>query len=123
MNLNQVTLIGRLAQDGKLSPSEKPNHDRLNFKVIVNRSYNQEEYDVIQCVVWGKLANSACKWLKKGKEVTVCGELQITTLKTETGFQTYPSIKVNKLEYGHDSKKSQQEFVTNEEYDDVTFKV
>ena len=122
MNLNQVTLIGRLAQDCKLTTSEQPNHDRLTFNVIVNRSYNREQYDVIPCVVWGKMANSACEWLKKGKEVAIMGELQIATVKTETGFQTYTSVKVNKLEYGSSSKKSQQ-VEESEEYNDVPFEL
>lgn len=77
--MNRVFLIGRATKDVEIS---KTNNDRsvAKFAIAVDRRYKNADgekiTDFINIVVWNKLAEICSKFVKKGKQVAVSGELQ-----------------------------------------------
>lgn len=80
-DLNKVMLIGRLVADPELRaiPSGQ---SVANFRVATGRQWNdaqgqqQSQTEFSQVVAWGKLADLANQYLRKGRQVYVEGRLQ-----------------------------------------------
>jgi len=79
-DINRVILVGRVVKDAELkfTPSSTP---VTRFSVAVNRSRKngdqwEEEVSYIDIVLWGRSAESISKFLLKGKQVAVEGELR-----------------------------------------------
>lgn len=51
--MNHVVLMGRLARDPELKYSQS-GKAFSRFTVAVNREFNREEADFINCTAWGK---------------------------------------------------------------------
>ena len=82
MNLNQVTLIGRLTRD----PEQKalPNGTAVvNFSLATSRTWKdaktnekKEETEFHNCVAFGRTAEVIGQYLKKGQLANIVGRLQ-----------------------------------------------
>ena len=79
-DINRVILVGRLVKDAELkfTSSSTP---VTRFSVAVNRSRKngdqwEEEVSYIDIVLWGRSAEAISKYLQKGKQVAVEGELR-----------------------------------------------
>ena len=73
--LNKVILMGRLTK----SPDTRTTQSGKfvsTFTLAVDRDFDREKTDFIQCVAWGKTAEFVDKWFQKGQLVAVTGELQ-----------------------------------------------
>lgn len=96
-SLNRVILIGNLTKDPDLryTPDGVP---VSNFRIAVGRRFrpagekNEEEpsdrtnqADFFTIVVWRRLAEICCEYLKKGKQVAVEGRLQSRSWETADG--------------------------------------
>lgn len=78
--MNKVELMGRLTRNPE-SKYVGGSGDTLMVKytLAVDRRYrgsNSTASDFINCVVYGKGAEFAMKWLKKGMKIVVCGRIQ-----------------------------------------------
>ena len=78
--MNKVQLMGRLTRNPE-SKYVGGSGDTLMVKytLAVDRRYrgsNSTASDFINCVVYGKGAEFAMKWLKKGMKIAVCGRIQ-----------------------------------------------
>jgi single-strand DNA-binding protein len=80
MDLNHVSLIGRLTRDAeyKVLPSGQA---VCNFSIAVNRRRKngdswEDEAHYFDVVLWGKQADSLNRYLVKGKQIGVDGELR-----------------------------------------------
>lgn len=89
--MNQVMLVGRLAQDPEVRYT-KTGKAVASFTVAVNRtSFVQREpgekdpADFIPIVAWDKLAEMCGNNLAKGSRVLVQGRLQIRSYETQDG--------------------------------------
>lgn len=85
--LNRVVLIGRLTKQPELriTPSSV---SVTTFTLAVDRRPNQagqREADFIDVVVFGKLAETVCKYMDKGRLVAVEGRLQTRSFETKDG--------------------------------------
>ncbi|MCQ2604695.1 MAG: single-stranded DNA-binding protein [Spirochaetia bacterium] len=79
-DINKVFLVGRLTRDAELKFTAGGT-PVSRFAVAVNRSRKngdqwEEEVSYIDIVLWGKSAESLSKYLTKGKQVAVDGELR-----------------------------------------------
>jgi single-strand DNA-binding protein len=79
-DINRVFLVGRLSRDAELrfTTSGTP---VAKFSVAVNRSKKSgdqwdEEVNYFDIVLWGKVAEALSKYLTKGKQVAIDGELR-----------------------------------------------
>ncbi len=80
-DLNKVMLIGHLAADPELR-STAGGQTVANFRVATNRQWNdaqgqqQSQTEFTQIVVWGRLADLANQYLRKGRQVYIEGRIQ-----------------------------------------------
>ena len=85
--MNQVTIMGRLTRDPELTYNNATGNAMVRFSVAVDKklsrekrqemeSRNQPTADFINCVCWGKLAETVNNFSGKGKRVIVEGRLQ-----------------------------------------------
>lgn len=93
-SLNKVQVIGNLTQDPEVR--ETPNGRRVaNFTVATNRRYTDSagvqqdvpEYHPI--VLWGRLAEIAEQYLKKGNKVYLEGRLETRSWEDQSGQKRY----------------------------------
>lgn len=101
--MNQITLLGRLTRDPEVRYT--PNGKVVaQFALAVDRPYKnaegQREADFIPIVVWGNSAETAGKYLAKGRRLLVEGRLQIRNYVDKAGAKHYISeVIANRFEF------------------------
>lgn len=86
-NYNHVTLVGRLARDPEY---KKISEDRgkTMFTLAINRNYKREEgkdsADFVPISIWGRLAELAADFLKKGAPVLVWGKIRVRSYEKDS---------------------------------------
>lgn len=129
--MNKVILIGNLTKNPETRVTANGNM-RTTFTIAVNRprkdAGGQQEADFIMVTAYGKTAETAEKYLSKGRKVGIIG--RIRTGKYEKDGKTVFSteIIVEQIEFlssaRQDSGQTQQDSVQSErapeEYDDYT---
>ena len=79
-SMNKVILIGRLGQDPELK--EFTNGNMAKFSIATSEKWKdndgnaKEKTEWHNIVVWGKTAEFAGEWLKRGQLVSIEGKLQ-----------------------------------------------
>jgi single-strand DNA-binding protein len=109
ISYNKVILVGRLTKDPDIRSTMNGNNV-ANFQLAVDRrsSNNQDSTDFIKIVAFGKQADFASNYLKKGKLILVEGSLHINqwtdrdNIKRETA-----EIWANRMNF-METKKAQQ---------------
>ncbi len=94
MNLNKVYLIGRLTADPE-SRTTQGGQTVTNFRMATNRVWTDSsgqknespEYHTI--VAWGRLAEIASQYLRKGGLVMIEGRLQTRSWDAQDGSKRY----------------------------------
>lgn len=84
INLNNVILVGRLTKDIDLRKTQS-NISNCKFTLAVNRRFNNEEADFINCVAWKQSAEYLSNYAKKGTIVSVEGRIQTSSYEGKNG--------------------------------------
>jgi single-strand DNA-binding protein len=99
---NSVQLIGNLGKDPEVK--EFGGNKKASFSIATKDAYKNAKGEKIEetqwhnIVIWGKLAEVAGKYLKKGSEVCVEGKLVHRQWETDKGEKRYiTEINVNDL--------------------------
>lgn len=96
--LNKVMVMGNLGADPELRVTQG-GQSVMDLNVAVNSSYldrnrvRQEKTEWVRCTVWGKRAEALAKFLRKGAQVFVEGELTTSSWDDQQGIKRY-STKV-----------------------------
>ena len=89
LNLNKVTLCGRLTADTELRVTQG-GQSVVSFTLAVNRprarDSTEQKADFLNCVAWEKTAEFISKYFRKGDSLYIEGSLQVRTYKTSTGL-------------------------------------
>ena len=101
--LNQVIIVGRLANDIEVKELES-GKKVCNIVLAVNRSYKNAEgiyeTDFIDCVLWDGIASNTKDYCKKGDIVGVKGRLQTDLVEQEDGTnKKYTKVIAEKLTF------------------------
>lgn len=94
LGLNKVMAIGRLGRDPEIRYTRNGTAV-ANISVAANEKWKgndgqtHEKTEWIRCVLWGKLAEVASKYLHKGDAVYVEGKLQTRSWETNSGEKKY----------------------------------
>lgn len=94
MNLNRVILIGRLAADPE-SRTIPSGQDVATLRVVTNRVWTnpsgqkQEQAEFHSVTLWGRLAQIASQYLKKGGLVMIEGRLQTRSWTGQDNVKRY----------------------------------
>ncbi len=86
--VNSAILVGRLTRDPELQKSAKGT-SYVRFNVAVNRQYNRDEADFIDCVAFGNTADFIGNYLNKGSLVSVEGRIETGRYEDNTGRMVY----------------------------------
>lgn len=103
--MNNVTLMGRLTRDPELKYSQA-GKAYCRFTVAVNRDFNKDEADFINCLAFGKTAETIAEYFKKGKRMAIVGRIQTGSYQNSNGDTVYTTeVVADRFEFV-DSAKS-----------------
>lgn len=107
--MNKIILIGRLVRDPELkyTASSKP---VANFALAVDREFQRDKTDFIDCVAWNKTAELVARHLGKGRLVAVEGELQVRTWEANDGTKRKAAeVVVGRVKFLDGGRRQEQE--------------
>mgnify|MGYP000234851353 CR=1 FL=1 len=91
--MNKTILMGRLTKDPEVKYLQNENSTAMaRYTLAVDRRYRKEgkaETDFISCVTFGKNAEFAEKYLKKGLKILVSGRIQTGSYVNQEGNKVY----------------------------------
>lgn len=110
--MNKVILMGRLTRDPEISYSQNANNTCIaRYTLAVDRRFKQEggqEADFLSCVVFGKGAEFAEKYLHKGIKIVVAGRLETGSYTNKDGVKVYTTTVVVEEQEFAESKSASQ---------------
>lgn len=104
--MNQTALIGRLIGDPDIKGADKSMVAR--YTLAVDRRYKRDgdpDADFIRCVTFGKGAEFAQRFLKKGTKVGVTGRIQTGSYTDKDGRKVYTTDVIVEQHEFCESKK------------------
>ena len=97
--MNKVFIIGRLTRD----PEHRTTPNGISvttFSVAVTRRMKRDEADFLNVVAWRGLADTCAKYLIKGQQVAVAGELRTRSYDAKDGTKRYVTeIQADDVEF------------------------
>lgn len=103
-SINKVILVGRLGQDPELRNTQN-GQPVCSLGIATSESWmkdgkKEEKTEWHKVIVWGKLAENANKYLKKGRLIYIEGKLQTRTWEDQQGQKRYTTeIIANELKF------------------------
>lgn len=90
--MNKVILVGRITKDPEL---KRTNSDipYVQFSIAVNRTYKdrngERQADFINCVAWRQVAELLARFIRKGNQVGIEGNIQTRNYDDANGIKHY----------------------------------
>ena len=106
--MNTLHIMGRLTADPEIT-STTGGTTLARYTVAVDRRYakdGQQKADFFPCNSFGKQAEFAERYLKKGTKVAISGEMRLDTVQKDGKNVTYPKVAVNEIEFAESKKES-----------------
>ena len=98
--MNKVILIGRLTKDPELRFTAGSGMAVSRFTVAVNRQFKKDETDFINCVAFGKTAETISQYLTKGRQIAVIGSIRTGSYDAQDGTKRYTTdVAVESFEF------------------------
>ena len=98
MEINTINLVGRAGREPDVRYFESGS-TVANFTIAVNRISKSEEPDWFNLEIWGKQAQIAADYVKKGSLIGITGSFKIDSWKDKnTGEDRFkPVVRVDRL--------------------------
>jgi len=109
--MNKVILMGRLTRDPEVRYMQNENSTVVTrYSLAVPRKYKTDgqDCDFINCVTFGKLAEFAEKYLRKGIKIAVTGRIQTGSYTNRDKVKVYTTDVIVEEQEFVESKSSQQ---------------
>ena len=129
--MNKVILMGRLGKDPELrvlvSGGNICSFTLATSKKYIDKSGNkQEKTEWHNCQCWNKLAETASKYLKKGSQVLIEGEINYESYEKNGEKKYITKINCTGLDFVGAKQESQQQSNQQQDYpppmeDDLPF--
>lgn len=98
--MNKVVLIGRLTKDPELRYAQGNGAAVCKFTLAVARPFKKDETDFINCVSFGKAAETINRYMTKGKQLAVTGSIRTGSYDAQDGTKRYTTdIAVDEFEF------------------------
>ena len=96
--INQVTIVGRVGKDPEIKYFDSGN-TLASFSIAVNRPTKNKETDWFDIKLWGRQAEIAGEYVRKGSLVGILGQLDFESWndKTTGALQVKPVISASDL--------------------------
>ena len=101
--MNKAILMGRLTADPEMRQTQS-GVSCARFTIAVNRRFQKDETDFINCVAWRQTADFICKFFAKGNMIAVVGSIQTRTWEGQDGKKNYATEVVADEAYFTGSK-------------------
>lgn len=114
--MNKIEILGRMVQNIEIKEGKNTKYGK--FTLAVPRKNDKETTDFVNCVAFGKLAETIEKYTEKGNRILVEGSLQLDKYEDSKGTtRTSITIIVNDF-YFIDFKRKEEK---QETIDDLPF--
>ena len=98
--MNKVVLIGRLTKDPELRFAAGSGTAVSRFSVAVTRQFKKEETDFINCVAFGKTAETISQYLTKGSQMALTGSIRTGSYDAQDGSKRYTTdVAIDSFEF------------------------
>lgn len=108
--MNKVILMGRLTRDPEINRTQN-DLCIARYSLAVDRRYKKDEgqdADFPSCVVFGKCAEFAEKYLRKGTKIALTGRLETGSYTNKDGVKVYTTtVVVEEQEFAESRAASQ----------------
>lgn len=105
MSLNRCIFMGRLTKDPELRHTQQGTAV-TSFTIAVDRDFDKETTDFIDCVAWRNTAEFVSKYFGKGRMIAVSGSLQMRDWTDKDGNKRRNAEIIADSVYFADSKNS-----------------
>ncbi len=124
MSINSVTLVGRAGRDPEVRYFESGTVV-ANLTMAVNRRNRNDEPDWFNLEIWGKQAQVAADYVKKGSLIGITGSFKLDSWKDRnTGEdRNKPVVRVDRLDLLGSKRDSENNnsFSHQQSNDDIPF--
>ena len=123
MEINTINLVGRAGREPDVKYFESGS-TVANFTLAVNRISRSDEPDWFNLEIWGKQAQIAADYVKKGSLVGITGSFKIDSWKDKnTGEDRFkPVVRVDRLNLLSSRKETDNgNFSNNNNSGDIPF--
>tara|TARA_Y100001970_G_C14041482_1_gene753989 strand:+ start:538 stop:909 length:372 start_codon:yes stop_codon:yes gene_type:complete len=123
MEINTINLVGRAGREPDVRYFESGS-TVANFTLAVNRINRNDEPDWFNLEIWGKQAQIAADYVKKGSLVGITGSFKIDSWKDKnTGEDKFkPVVRVDRLNLLSSKKETDNSnFSNNNNSEDIPF--
>ena len=123
MSINAINLVGRAGRDPEVRYFESGSLV-ANFTLAVNRRSRNEEPDWFNLEIWGKQAQVAADYVKKGSLLGISGSFKLDQWRDKTTGEnkSKPVIRVDRLDLlGSKRDSMSNESSNNENSNNIPF--
>ena len=96
--MNHATLIGRFTRDPELKYSQT-GKAYCKFSLAVQKEFNRDEADFINCVAFDKRAETICEYLRKGRRIALQGRISTRNYDHEGETRWVTEVIVDKFDF------------------------
>lgn len=115
--MNKAILMGRLTSDPEMRQTQS-GVSCARFTIAINRRFQREETDFINCVAWRQNADFICKYFTKGNMIAVVGSIQTRTWEGQDGKKNYATeVVVDEAHFT--GSKSESGMVQSNNYQNI----
>lgn len=111
--MNKVILKGRLTATPELKTTATDIYV-TDFSIAVNRRFNKEQTDFINCQAWRQTAEFITKYFTKGKEILIIGELHIEKWDKDGETRYATRVAVDEVEFCGSKAENKPQQTDNE---------
>jgi len=109
--MNKVVILGRLTKDPELRFAAGSGTGVSRFTVAVKRQFKKDESDFINCVAFGKTAETISQYFTKGRQIAIVGHIQTGSYDAQDGTKRYTTdVAVESFDFvessGQDNKQA-----------------
>lgn len=106
--MNKVVLIGRTTKSPELRYAPGTGTAVCRFTLAVNRPYKKDETDFINCVAFGKIAETIAQYVLKGRQVAITGSIRTGSYENNAGNKIYTTdVVLDDFEFIGNSNNNQ----------------
>lgn len=112
--MNKVVLMGRLTKDPELRFAAGSGKGVTRISLAVTRQFKRDEADFINCVAFGKQAETIAQYFQKGSQIAVTGHIQTGSYTTQDGSKRYTTdVLIESFEFVGGNNNQNNNFNNN----------
>lgn len=117
--INRVVLVGRLTRNVELRKTQN-GKSVASFTVALDRGFDGEQADFVNCVAWEKTAEFMATYLGKGSLIALDGRLQSRSYENKEGKNVYVlEVVADNLKSLERKKESHEDKLEYEDFNDA----